>query len=114
MDPSDLDPCRTPVHEPRIDEPLVAEPRVPVSSSQETCVPQSSSQETRVPESSSHVTPETSDHDDDIEETLSEDSYSESERVEEGEKVYQRGGTKIPSMQATHDQRWLIQPHGEK
>ena len=38
-----------------------------------------SSQETRVPEYLSHVTPETSDQDDDIEETLSEDSYIESE-----------------------------------
>ena len=60
------------------------------------------------------MTPETSDHDDDIEETLSEDSYSESERVEEGKKVYQRGGTKLPSMSTTRDQRWLIQPNGKK
>ena len=113
MDPSDLDPCRTPVHEPRVnkprvDETLVAEPRVPVSSSQDTRVPQSSSQETSVPKSSSHVTPETSDHGDDVEETLSEDSYSESERVEEGKKVYQRGGTKLSSVPTTRDERWLI------
>ena len=85
-----------------------------MSSSQETRVPQSSSQETRVLESLSHVTPETSDHDDDLEETLSEDSYSESERVEEGKKVHQHGGTKLPSVLVTHDQRWLIQPNGEK
>ena len=104
MDLSDLDPCRTPVHEPRVDEPLVAEPRVPVSSSKET----------RVPESSSHVTPGTSDHGDGVEETLSEDSYSEGELVEEGKKVYQHGGTKLPSVPATHHQRWLIQPNREK
>ena len=60
------------------------------------------------------MTPETSDHDDDLEETLSEDSYSESKRVEEGKKVYQHGGTKLPSVPATRDQRWLIQPNGEK
>ena len=114
VDPSNLDPCCTLVHEPRDDEALVAEPRVPVSSSQETRVPQSSSQETRVPESSSHVTLETSDHDDDLEETLSEDRSSESERVEEGKKVYPRGGTKLLSVPATRYQRWLIQPNGEK
>ena len=51
----------------------------------------------------SHVTPEISDHDDDLEETLSEDSYSEGELVEEGKKVYQRGGTKLPSVPATRD-----------
>lgn len=85
-----------------------------MSSSQETRVKQSFSQESRVPESSLHVTPKTSDHDDDLEETLSKDSYRESERVEEGKKVYQRGGTKLPSVPATRDQSWLIQPNREK
>ena len=60
------------------------------------------------------MTPETSDHDDDLDETLSEDSYNESERVEEGKRVYQRGSTKLPSVSVTRDQRWLIQPNGEK
>ena len=66
VEPSDLDPSRTPVHEPQADEPHVAVP---------------SSQETRVPESSSHVTPDTSGHADG-EETWSDDSFSESELVE--------------------------------
>ena len=60
------------------------------------------------------MTPETSNHDDDLEETLSEDIYSESERVEEGKKVYQHGGTALPSVLATRGQRWLIQPNGDK
>jgi hypothetical protein len=109
VDPSDLDPSRTPVHEPRADEPRVAEP-----SSQETPVPESSSQETPVPESSSHVTPEASGHADGGEDSFSEDSYSEGELVEEGKKVYQRGGTKLPPVPATRDQRWLIVPNGER
>ena len=71
-------------------------------------------QETLVPESSSHVTPETSDLGDDVEETLSEDSYSKGELVEEGKKVYQCGGTKLPFVLATSDHWWLIQHNGEK
>ena len=48
VEPSDLDPSRTLVHEPRADEPRVAEP-----SPQETRAPESSSHETPVPECSS-------------------------------------------------------------
>ena len=108
MEPSDLDPSRTPVHEPRVDEPLVAEPTF-----DETRVPESSSHETQVPESFSHVTPDTSGRADG-EETWSDDSFSEGELVEQGKKVYQRGGTKLPAVPATRDQRSLIQPNGEK
>ena len=104
MEPYEVDPSRTPVHEPRVAEP----------SSQETPVPESSSQETPVPESSSHVTPEASGHTDGGEDSFSENSYSEGELVEEGKKVYQRGGTKLPPTPATPDQRWLIAPEGEK
>ena len=82
VEPSDLDPSWTPVHEPRADEPRVAEP-----SSQETRAPESSSHETPVPESSSHVTRETSGHADG-EETWSDNSFSEGELVEQGKKVY--------------------------
>ena len=119
MDPSDLDPSWTLVHEPRVDEPLVAEPmpdetQVPKSSSQETRVPESSSQETRVPESLSHVTPEASGHADGGEDTLSDDSYKDGELVEGGKKVYQHGGTMLPPVPPTRDQRWLIEPNGEK
>ena len=90
VEPSDLDPSRTPVHEPRAHEPRVAEP-----SSQETRAPESSSHETPVPESSSQVTPETSGHADG-EETWSDDSFSDGERVEQGKNLYQHGGTKLP------------------
>ena len=60
------------------------------------------------------MTPKTSDHDDGVEETLSEDRYNKRKWVEEGKKVYQHGGTKLPSMPATRDQRCLIQPNREK
>jgi hypothetical protein len=60
------------------------------------------------------VTPEASGHADGGEDSFSEDSYSEGELVEEGKKVYQRGGTKLPPVPATRDQRWLIVPNGEK
>ena len=49
VDPSDLDPCRTPVYEPWDDELLVTEPRVDEALVTEPWVPMSSSQETRVP-----------------------------------------------------------------
>ena len=98
VDPSDLDPSRTLVHEPRADEPRVAEP---------------SSHETRALESSSQVTPETSGHADG-EETWSDDSFSDGKLVEQGKKVYQHGGTKLPAVLATCDQRSLIEPNREK
>jgi hypothetical protein len=28
--------------------------------------------------------------------------------------VYQRGGTKLPPVSATREQRWLIAPNGDK
>ena len=60
------------------------------------------------------MTPETSSHADGGEDTFSDDRYSEGELVEGGKKFYQRGGTDLPSVSATRDQRWLIQPNGEK
>ena len=59
------------------------------------------------------MTPETSGHANG-EETWSDDSFSEGELVEQGKKVYQHGGTNLPAAPATRDQRWLIQPNGEK
>nr|XP_020147877.1 uncharacterized protein LOC109733088 [Aegilops tauschii subsp. strangulata] len=110
--PSQEDWSRTPVHERRVDELSSQETPVPEPSSQETRAPESSSHKTPVPESSPHVTPDTSGHADD-EETWSEDSFSEDELVEQGKRVYQRGGTKLPAVPATRDQRWLIQPNRE-
>ena len=113
VDPSDLDPSRTPVHEPRVDERRADEPRV---------------DEHRDTEPSSHETPELSrDHAESQRDPWADstessgraaggygsDSYSEGEWVE-GRKVYQRGGTKLPPIPATPDQRWLIAPQGDK
>ena len=48
------------------------------------------------------------------EDTFSDDSYSDSELVEKGKKVYKRGCTKLPPVPTTPDQRWLIAPKGLK
>ena len=45
--------------------------------------------------------------------TFSDDSYSEGELVEGGN-IYQHGGTKLPPVPATREQRWLTAPNGEK
>jgi hypothetical protein len=118
MGPLELDPSRTPVHEPPATEPMADAP---------------TADEPRVDEHwdaepSSHKTPELSrDHAesqrdpwaDSTESSgraaggYSSDSYSEGEWVE-GRKVYQRGGTKLLPTPVTPDQRWLIAPNGEK
>ena len=122
--PSDVDPSRTPVHEPPVADPSphqtrVADPSphvspVPESSSQKTPVTGSSSQKTPIPQSSSHETPEASGPEDGSEDTFSDDSYSDDELVEKGKKVYKRGCTKLPPVPTTPDQRWLIAPKGLK
>jgi hypothetical protein len=112
-----VDPSRTPVHEPWANEPWVAEP-----SPHETPVPESSSPETPKQsrdQATSQSTrwgdwpPEVSGHADGGEDRFSDDSYSEGKLVEGGN-VYQRGGTKLPPVPATREQRWLIAPNGEK
>ena len=102
--PSDVDPSRTPVHEPPVADPSPYQTRVadpsphvsPVldSSSQKTPVTGSSSQKTLIPQSYSHETPEASGLEDGSEDTFSDDSYIDDELVEKGKKVYKRGCTK--------------------
>ena len=122
--PSNVDPSRTPVHEPPVvdpspDQTRVADPSphvsaVQESSSQKTPVTGSSSQKTPIPQSSSHETPEASGPEDGSEDTFSNDSYSDDELVEKGKKVYKRGATKLPPVPTTPDQRWLIARKGLK
>ncbi|KAM3279080.1 hypothetical protein ACQJBY_046404 [Aegilops geniculata] len=119
---SDVDPSRTPVHEPPVADPSPHQTRVtdpsrhvsPVleSSSQKTPVTGSSSQKTPVTGSSSHETPEASAPEDGSEDTFSDDSYSDDDLVEKGKKVYKHGCTKLPPIPMTPDQRWLIAPKG--
>ena len=122
--PSDVDPSRTPVHEPPVADPSpdqtrVADPsphqtRVADPSPHVSPVPESSSQKTPILESSSHETPEASGPTDGSEDTFSDDSYSNDELVEKGKKVYKCGCTKLSPVPTTPDQRWLIAPKGLK
>ena len=112
--PSDVDPSRTPVHEPPVADPSPHQTRVADPSPHVSPVPESSSQKTPIPESSSHETPEASGPTDGSEDTFSDDSYSDDELVEKGKKVYKRGCTKLPPVPTTPDQRWLIAPKGLK
>ena len=97
---------RTPVHEPSVHGPSAHEPRVDGPSGHE---------------SSTHATPEEhtsgwgtwldqpkgpSGHADDGEEPT--------DIEEEGGTIYQRGCTRLPDVPATHEQRWLIFPDGER
>nr|XP_020164906.1 cell surface glycoprotein 1-like [Aegilops tauschii subsp. strangulata] len=98
--PSDVDPSRTPVHEPPIADPSPHQTRVADPSPHQTrvtdpsChvspVPESSSQKTPVPESLSHETPEASGPTNGSEDTFSDDSYSDDELVEKGKKTFYR------------------------
>ena len=112
IEPFEVDPSRTPLHEPRAAEPrAVDEPRATESSPHETTELRRGHAESDPSpwedwtESSAHGRVQGADY--------SSDSYSEGEWVE-GRKVYQRGGTKLPPTPATPDQRWLIAPNGEK
>uniref|UniRef100_A0A8R7TIG2 Uncharacterized protein n=1 Tax=Triticum urartu TaxID=4572 RepID=A0A8R7TIG2_TRIUA len=107
MEPPQVDPSRTLVHEPRADEPSPHETQVPEAPPHET-LDQAMSQPNRLGDWA-----ELSGHADGDEGGYSSDSYSESELVEGGN-VYQHGGTKLPPTPATPDQRWLITPDGEK
>ena len=109
VDPSKVEATRTPVHEPRVDNP---------------CFPDASTRETPVPDASSYETPhastrwdtwpdlhqpEPSGHADGGGDLLS-DSGDE---VVDGT-VYQRGCTQLPPVPATRKQRWLIKPESLK
>ena len=122
--PSDVDPSRTPLHEPPFADPLPHQTRFADPSPYHTrvtypllhmsLVPKSSAQKNPVPESSSHETPEASGPTDGSEDAFSDDSYNDDELVEKGKKVYKRGCTKLPPVPTTPDQRWLIAPKGLK
>jgi hypothetical protein len=119
VDSSEEEATRTPVHEPPVHGSSAHEPRVDGSSAHEPRVDGPSAHE-----SSAHETPEEhtsgwgtwpdqpegpSGHADD-----GGDPADIEGEVVEGATVYQRGCTRLPSVPATREQRWLIFPDGER
>ena len=106
VDLSEEGATRTPVHEPsahepRVDGPSAHEPWVDAPSTHETPEEHTSGWGTWPDE------PEgPSGHGD--------DGGEPTDIEEEGGTVYQRGCTRLPSVPATREQRWLIFPDGER
>ena len=112
VDSSEEEATRTPVHEPRVDEPLTYETPVPEASSHET--PKQRRDEATSQQTSGWGTwPDPpagpSGHADG-----GGDSADSEGEVVEGATVYQRGCTRLPTVPATREQRWLIFPDGER
>ena len=101
VDSSKEEATRTPVHEPRVHGPSTHEPRVHGPSAHETSEEHTSGWGTwpDQPEGpSGHA----------------DDGGELTDIEEEGGTVYQRGCTRLSSVPATHEQRWLIFPDGER
>jgi hypothetical protein len=103
VDPSEEEATRTPVHEPRVDGPSADE-----TSAHET-PDQGTSQETSGWGTWPDLPAGPSGHADG-----GGDSADSESEVVEGATVYQRGCTRLPTVPATREQRWLIFPDGEK
>ena len=104
VDSSEEEATRTPVHEPPVHGSWAHEPRVDWPSAHETPEEHTSGWGTWPDQPE-----EPSGHADDGGE-----STDFEEEGEEGGNVYQRGATRLPSMPATREQRWLIFPDGER
>jgi hypothetical protein len=113
VDPSEVEATGTPDHEPRVDGPSAHETPVPEASAHET--PDQDRDRATSQETSGWGTwpdpPEgPSGHADG-----GGDQFTDSEgEVVEGVTVYQRGGTRLPPLPATREQRPVIRPDGEK
>ena len=91
VDSSEEEATRTPVHEPRVDGPSAHETPEEHTSGWGTWPDE--------PEGpSGHA----------------DDGGEPTDIEEEGGTVYQRGATRLPSVPATREQRWLIFPDGER
>ena len=126
VDSSEEEAARTPVHEPPVHGSSAHEPRVDGPSAHEPPVDGPSAHE-----SWAHETPEEhtsgwgtwlgqpeepSGHADDGGEPSghADDDGEPTDIEEEGGNVYQHGATRLPSVPATCEQRWLIFPDGER
>ena len=101
VDSSEEEATRTPVHEPPVHGSWAHEPRVDGPSAHETPEEHTSGWGTwpdQPEEPSGHAG----------------DGGEPTDLEEEGGTVYQRGATRLPSVPATREQRWLIFPDGER
>lgn len=101
VDSSEEEATRTPVHEPPVHGSWAHEPRVDWPSAHETPEEHTSGWGTwpdQPEEPSGHA----------------DDGGEPTDLEEEGGTVYQRGATRLPSVPATREQRWLIFPDGER
>ena len=101
VDSSEEEATRTPVHEPPVHGSSAHKPRVDGPSAHETPEEHTSGWGTWPDEpegSSGHA----------------DDGGEPTDIEEEGGTIYQRGATRLPSVPATREQRWLIFPDGER
>ena len=116
-DSSEEEAARTPVHEPPVHESSAHEPRVDGPSTHETLAHETPEEHTSGWGTWSGQSEEPSGHADDGGEPsghADDGGEPTDEEGEEGGNVYQRGATRLPSVPATREQRWLIFPDGER
>ena len=121
VDSSEEEATRTPVHEPPIHGSWAHEPPVHGSWAHEPRVDGPLAYEPWVDAPSAHETPEehtsgwgTLPDEPEGPSGHADDGGEPTDLEEEGGTVYQRGATRLPSVPATREQRWLIFPDGER
>ena len=106
VDSSEEEATRTPVHEPPVHGSWAHEPRVDWPSAHESSAHETPEEHTSGWGTWPDQPEEPSGHAD--------DGGEPTDLEEEGGTVYQRGATRLPSVPATREQRWLIFPDGER
>ena len=109
VDSSEEEATRTPVHEPPVDGPSAHESWAHETPEEHTSGWGTWSGQPEKPSGHAGDGGEPSGHADDGGEPTDFE-----EEGEEGGNVYQRGATRLPSVPATHEQRWLTFPDGER
>ena len=107
VDSSEEEATRTPVHEPPVHGSWAHEPRVDWPSAHESSAHETPEEHTSGWGTWPDQPEEPSGHADDGGEPTDEEG-------EEGGNVYQHGATRLLSVPATREQRWLIFPNGER
>ena len=116
VDSSEEEATRTPVHEPPVHGSSAHEPRFDGPSAHESWAHETPEEHTSGWGTWSGQPEEPSGHADDGGEPSghADDDGEPIDIEEEGGNVYQRGATRLPSVPATREQRWLIFPDGER
>ena len=107
VDSSEEEATQTPVHEPPVHGSSAHEPQVDGPSAHESWAHETPEEHTSGWGTWPDQPEGPSGHADDGGEPTDEEG-------EEGGNVYQHGATRLPSVSATHEQRWLILPDGER